>query len=627
MANKPNPTIRFNHNLRYRQEYNEYIIQMKRKRRPWWLLLLLLPLLLLIRCERTITAHCFEPETGIPVENCDVTMNYQAHYLWNDGRFLATDSITRTVSTDDEGTAVFENCPCSVFSYIFYAFSKADFTAINRCHAAKDVECMFHYTWNVDLPMEPNRDDLHVQIVDAETRDPLPDASVVYRYIDNNEEKTDSAHADAMGIVTLPGMRVCGMVDAIEAGCYGYADTTVVNRACADLLIPTDSTAIPLRPIKQRFTFFVKDAETRQPIPDAICTVTLIRPSGTAEAPRIVHTSIDGKGVAAYDDAFVLSVINIDAKKRHYYDGSLEGGPWVVEKFIKQDDDTRTIWLRPEPYQVQFINVDSINGRPVPNVKNNITITDPAGNVETCVETSNSNGVFPVTAKEGSRIVIVSVCHPNYKEKTTVIDHFDEGEKIRMQPVMTDVNFKTVKDNARRPILPDCTLKVMGSISGGLQPSNSGSGEFKVTARINESLSIAASKRGYATNSTTVNQTPVANLQNRVTEIPLKEDPVVYNHTDAIQGTVKNCYDLHDAPSRFRFDWEVCDACTMLIVTDGNGNEIRRFGRNDPAGGGGGQQYTPPSGSVELTCSTEDVCVTSVNVNGHTCTYRISKLE
>ncbi len=627
MTNKNNPTIRFSHNMKYRQEYNAYTIQMKRKRRPWWLLLLLLPLLLFIKCDRTITAHCFEPDTGIPVGGCEVTMDYQARCLWSDGRFLATDSITRTVTADEDGNARFEDCPCSVFSYIFYALSKAAFTAVNGCHEAEDVSCLFHYTWNVDLPMEPRREDLHVQIVDAETRDPLPDAVVTYRYIDNNEEVTDSARADAMGIVTMPRMRFCGMVDAIEAGCYGYADTTVVNRACADLLVPVDSTAIPLRPIKQRFTFFVKDAETRQPIPDAVCTVRLTRPSGTAEAPRTVHTSVDGKGVAAYDDAFVLSVINIDAAKHHYYDGRLEGGPWVVENFIRQDDDTRTIWLKPEPYQVQFVNVDSINGRPIPNVKNRITVTDPAGNTETYDETSNSNGVFPVTAKEGSRIEIVSVCQPDYRDKTTVIDHFDEGEKVRMQPVLAGVAFKTVKDNARRPLLPDCRLAVTGSISGGLQPSNSGSGEFTVMARLNERLSIVASKRGFSTNSTTVNGTPVANLRNRTTEIPLKEDPVVYEHTDAIKGTTKNCYDLHDAPSRINFEWELCDACTMLIVTDGNGREIKRFGRNDPAGGGGGQQYSPPKGSAVLTCSTEEICVTSVNVNGHTCTYRITKLD
>jgi len=625
---KPNPTIKFSHNFKYNQEYNEYTIQMKRKRKPWWLLLLLLPLLLLIKCERTITAHCFEPETGIPVENCEVTMSYESHYLWNNGHFLATDSIVRTVTTDDEGTAVFEKCPCSVFSYIFYALSDASFTAVNRCHAAKDVECLFHYTWNVDLPMEPNREDLHVQIVDAETRDPLPDAYITYHYIENNQQITDSARADAMGIVTLPNMRFCGMVDAIDAGCYGYADTTVTELMCADLIVPIDSTAIPLRPIKQRFTFFVKDKETKQPIPDAICTVTLTRPSGTVETPRTVHTSVDGMGIAAYDDAFVLSVINIDASKRHYYDGRLEGGPWVVENFVKQDDDTRTIWLVPEPYQVQFINVDSINGAPIPGVRNKITITDPAGNVETIEETSNSNGVFPVTAKEGSRIVIESSSRPNYIDKTTVIEHFDEGERIKMKPVLTNVNFKTVKDRQGRPILPNCNLRVTGSISGGLQPSNSGSGEFTVSARINENLSITASKRGYSTNSTTVNHTPVSTLQNKVTEIPLKEDPVIYNHQDSNKGRTKNCFDLHDAPSRIRFTWRNCPNCTYIIVTDGNGRELKRVGHNDPNGNGGGVSYTPgENGTVELTCPTEEICITSINVNGHICKYCIEKLD
>lgn len=600
---------------------------MKRKRCWWWLLLLLLPLLLFVKCDRTIKTHSFEPGTMIPIEDCEVSMSYQAHYLWSDGRFLVTDSIERTLRSDSLGVCVFEKCPCSVFSYIFYAFSKATFNAVNGCHGANGVETLFHYSWNVDLPMSPRREDLHIPVVDGETGDPLPDACVEYRYRENGEEVTDSAQADASGVVTLPQMRYCGVVDAIRASCYGYADTTVLNRECAENIVPSDSNAIRLRPIKQRFTFFVKDKETRQPIPDALCTVTLTRPSGTAETPRTVRTSIDGMGIAAYENAFVLSVIDITASKRHYYDGRLEGGPWVVENFVKQDDDTRTVWLVPEPYMVQFVNIDSINGNPIPGVHNKITITDPAGNVETCEETSNRNGVFPVTAKEGSRIVIESECDPNYHRKTTVIVSFAEGEKIRMKPVIDKLNFKTVKNNSKRPLLPDCTLKVNGSVSGALQPANSGTGEFVVEARISERLSITASKRGFSTNSTTVNNTPVTQLQNRVTEIPLKGDPLVFDHQDSNQGVTRNCYDLCEAPCVIKFDWEVCDACTMLVITDGNGRELKRLGRNDPQGGGGGVQYSLPQGSIQLTCPTEDICVTSTNVWGHKCHYRITKLE
>lgn len=629
MANKPNTTIKFSHTIKYNSSdaCTYYQIQMKHKRRPWWLLLLLLPLLLLIKCERTITAICYEPETEIAVENCEVTMNYCAHFLWENGHFIATDSITRKAITDINGKAVFDSCKCSVFSYIFHALNDACFNAVNDCHGAKDVNCLYHYTWTVDMPMEPRREDLHIQIVDAETLDPLPDASIKYRFIENNDEVIDSTRADARGIVTLKQMRYCGMIDTIVAECYGYADTSITNNTCALLIVPTDSTAIPLRPIKERFTFFVKDRETRQPIPDAECIVTLTRPSGTSETPRTVHTSIDGMGIAAYDNAFVLSAISIEAHKRHYYDGHLEGGPWVVENFIKQDDDTRTIWLEPEPYQEQFINVDSINGVPIPGVLNKITITDPAGNIETCEETSNSNGVFPVTAKEGSHIVIESTNMPNYRNKITVIKHFNEGERIKMEPVMTNFRLKTVKDNAKKPILPNCNLTISGSISGALQPTNSGNGEFSITARINENISITASKRGYSTNSYTVNNTPAANLQNNVTEIPLKEDPVIYNHRDSKQGQNKECYDLHDAPCQFKFEWKVCDACTMLIICDSNGREIRRLGRNDPAGGGGGQKYSEPEGSIILTSPTEEICVTSVNVNGHDCIYRITKLD
>lgn len=251
-------------------------------------------------------------------------------------------------------------------------------------------------------------------------------------------------------------------------------------------------------------------------------------------------------------------------------------------------------------------------------------IRDAAGNEETVVEISNGNGVFPVTAKEGSEIEIVSVKEPAYREKTTRIIGFGEGELIRMSPDRVFLNFQTVEQVAGLPRLPHCRLRVTGSVSGTMEPHDSGpTGEFTVQARVDERLSIVASKNGFGTNSGAVRNEPVSGLQNG-RKIPLNPDPVVYEHASPAQGRAKDCYDMKRASGDFLFEWSLCDACTMLVVTDDNGNVLGRFGRNSPGGDGQGPQYSPPRGSAVLHAPTRTVCVTKVNVNGHDCRYKIT---
>lgn len=621
-----NRTIVFNEKMRYSEKYDHYTFQMKHRRNYWWMLLFLLPLLLFIRCEKDLKVVCLDKDSGERLSGVSVEVKYTAHFLYSDGSFFKNRLILMEEKTDEEGEAFFKKMPCSVYSYLFYCLSKMSVEAADECHEAEGQSYFFHFTSSVTLLMEPHRENLYVKIVDLETGDPLPDATLSYKYMEAGVEKVDSVHADAAGEAVLPDMRYCGLVSELRGSCYGYADTTRCDVPCQDLLEASDRQALRLRPIKERFTFFVKNKETKEPIPNAICQVELTRPSGKKSQPRTLTTSIDGKGIAAYDDAFVLATISITAQKQHFKPGSLEGGPWVVEKFIEQSDDVRTIWLESEPYLVEYVNVDSINGRPIPGVRNEIVVTDPVGKVERFTEISNGNGVFPVTAKENSKIEIISTKQPYYKKKQTLIRKFRDKKVIPMEPVMAQVRLRTVEDVANRPLLPQCALDVKGSISGRLQPSNSGNGEFTVKARLGEQVSIVASKDGYSTNSTTVRNTPMSDLKSGK-DIPLKPDPVEYNYSKDIQGVSKECYDLKRSPVvRFSFSWNCCSACTLIVVQDDNGNVIARFGVDSPGGNGDGMRYTPPSGSVVLSSSTQSICVLVQNVNGHVCTYQIKVL-
>lgn len=497
--------ININSSIRYKEEYDLYTFRMCHKRNWWWLLLLLLPLLLFVKCSKDITVTCIDSEGNFPVAGQEVKLDYTAHFLYNDGEFLADEPISIVQETDSTGCTTFEDLPCSVFSYIFYCLQQADYSVGSECYGQADEKHNFHYVWNVEIELEPFRTDLYIKLMDKETLDVLPDAKVVYRYIDNGEEKTDSAEADAAGIAVIPQMRYCSVIDKITGSCYGYMDEVRMDIPNQKLAEVSDSTALLLTPIMERFDFFVKNKISKQPIPEALCDVSLTHPGlSRTVTTRRVTTSIDGKGVAVYDSAFVLSVINIQASKVNYYDGELEGGPWVVEEFIKQDEDTRTVWLTPKPYVQEFVNIDSINGEPIPGVENVIRIISPDGTTSTITEISNRNGVFPISATEDDRIEIVSTKNNEYIPKKTIVPLFKEAEKeIRMQPEMGTVVFRTVVDGTGR-VLPGCQLKITGSISGNIPPTNSGNGVFEVNMRKAENISIVASKSGYAPNTTKV---------------------------------------------------------------------------------------------------------------------------
>lgn len=497
--------ININSSIRYKEEYDLYTFRMCHKRNWWWLLLLLLPLLLFVKCSKDITVTCIDSEGNFPVAGQEVKLDYTAHFLYNDGEFLADEPISIVQETDSTGCTTFEDLPCSVFSYIFYCLQQADYSVGSECYGQADEKHNFHYVWNVEIELEPFRTDLYIKLMDKETLDVLPDAKVVYRYIDNGEEKTDSAEADAAGIAVIPQMRYCSVIDKITGSCYGYMDEVRMDIPNQKLAEVSDSTALLLTPIMERFDFFVKNKISKQPIPEALCDVSLTHPGlSRTVTTRRVTTSIDGKGVAVYDSAFVLSVINIQASKVNYYDGELEGGPWVVEEFIKQDEDTRTVWLTPKPYVQEFVNIDSINGEPIPGVENVIRIISLDGTTSTITEISNRNGVFPISATEDDRIEIVSTKNNEYIPKKTIVPLFKEAEKeIRMQPEMGTVVFRTVVDGTGR-VLPGCQLKITGSISGNIPPANSGNGVFEVNMRKAENISIVASKSGYAPNTTKV---------------------------------------------------------------------------------------------------------------------------
>ena len=320
MSKQPE-NIDVNKKVRQNDEKKEYVVQMKKRRFPWWIFLLLLPLLLLIQCKKDITVACFDPDSNEPIAGIPVDMAYTAHFLWNDGQFLNDKDIHLTQTTDSTGKTTFKDLPYSVFSWIFYHTAKVTFNAKSECYAAVDELHNFHSVDSVSLTMNPRYEDLHVKLLDLEDGYPLPDGEIHYTVTGKWGEEKGTAKADAAGVATIPLVRFCSNVKLMTGSCYGYADTTKTDVPARDHLVADDSTALRLRPIMEKFTFFVKNKDSKEPIPDATCTVTLTNPATGKAVTKEVHTSTDGRGIAMCEDAFILAQLKIHASKPHFKDG------------------------------------------------------------------------------------------------------------------------------------------------------------------------------------------------------------------------------------------------------------------------------------------------------------------
>ena len=495
--------MNYHKKIKYAADQDLYEVQIKKRRNWWWLLLCLIPLLLLIRCKHDIQVVTVDTEYGVPLSDVQVGINYTAHFLYKDSRLFANESIIMEQTTDSVGVAFFRDLPCSVYSYIFYCLSQAKFSASSECITSYEKKQNFHFSHQVTMDLAARTVDIYIQTKDLETGEPIPGATVTYIYSDMGTLRTDSVETEADGCIKIPNFRYCGVVKNLCGSCYGYADTCKADLPIGELITLNDVSTLHLRPIKANFSFFVKNVETKEPIPGAKATITLTHPNSKVTESTST-TNVDGKGRGFYDNAFILSKVSIKASKPHFNDSTLTGS-YTVEQFCKLPDDDRTVWLRPDPFSVDFQNVDSLTRKPIAGVKNTITVTDPSGNIKIYHEVSNRNGKFPVSAKENSKITIVSEKSPEFITKTTHISAFRQAEIIRMVPDLFSLTFRTIEKESGE-LLPNCNLSISASLSGVHLPTNSGVGEFIVNGlRHGDRISIVASKTNYTTNRDKVN--------------------------------------------------------------------------------------------------------------------------
>lgn len=485
---------------------SEYEFKMK-KPSYWWLWIVgLIAFLLLccVRCEHSIAVKTVDSESGDELVCDSLTISYTSHYLYKDGRFFVNEHQTYTKAPESDGAIHFEDMPCSVFSYIFYAFSEADYTVESGCYVLADspTSGLFHYKWAQTLKLSPKTSEVVLIVIDRETEEPLADALLEYSYVKGGKTINDSIKSDAAGRCNITDVPTCGNINISRASCYAYEDITIISIAVIDAISDDDAATIALTPVKESFTFFVQNKFTHQPIPEAKVEVVLKNKNNVVRHGPI-STNVDGTGRGGYNDAFIGATLELRASKTNYKD-SIYTPICTVKEFIDKPDSLRIIYLEPLPYNQTFVNADSISHEPIAGVMNHIVVKSIDGNEYKYDEPSNRQGVFTFKAMEGDHIVIDSKLAPQYEPKHTEIAKFEKGDTIFMKPNIVNLTFRTLLES-NGSLLPDCDILITTSKSGVSIPTNSGNGEFIISGLFPyEKISIISSKSGYETNDYTI---------------------------------------------------------------------------------------------------------------------------
>lgn len=524
--------------FRFRSEQLEYVLKIRKMN--WWWLLLLLPLLLLIQCEKTVYVKTLDARSGQPAAAVNVSFGYERAFVFDDGRFLPTDWIDSVQKSDANGVSAFSGLRYSVYSWMFRHFSTALTFANTPCYASDTLQPVFHSIWNEDtlyLQLNPITTSLDFLVVDKEDNMPLPDAQVEIVVEYNGARYTDSGISGADGRVIFNSIPKCGVMTSLRGEADGYFPDSLSDKPVEELLKGAleKERILRLTPKKGQFSFFVVDCKSKKPIAGA--TVTIEIDYNGQKTTKTKHTNVDGKGKGFSED-YLIAKIHLSGKAPYYKPGELPDWHFIKDftNPALYPDEKRTFCLEPAENCVTFKNTDEKTGQPLAGVKNTVTIRN-GSNTRTDTVISSRDGTFPVCGIiVGDKVSILAQYPPDYEDNdSSIVDKDGVGlqksgpseRTIPLKPKEIDLVFRTT-DAEDGSIVDNTDLAIVVDGQPWPSPSSSGSGEFTVRVPVTAVISINASKTGYGSNNTTIQQKPAKSLMpptpQSERDIPLQKD-------------------------------------------------------------------------------------------------------
>jgi len=522
----------------------EYIIAIKKRKFPWWILLFLLPLLLLVKCEKDITFKVINTynnkvESGVKLnfQYCRRdAFSFELYQFFSRQQPYPEPELSDT--TDNEGIAVFENVKFTVYQYIFRNKEWARTFYVNNCSMLDTTFDFFdlHEDQIYEVYISPILTQTEFTVVDADdNNDPLVDATV---FITNSlSEVVDSGKTDNSGKIHFDKIPFCSDILVVGSQ-YGFYNDTISGKL-SDIYPEQDT--LYLHQKKGIVKFYVKDCVTKLPIADAKGELIF---KDFPDSNRVAYTNVKGKGTlyGEFNDIHIIASILIKASKLPFYRDSSTVNYCTVEEWMKLDEEHQTIYLCPEPNPILFQDIDELSKNGVQNVENTVTIKKSGESAASpaVVIISDVNGYFSISAGIGDIITIVAksntICPNEYLiNDYTIVEqdysNLKDDKNKRLIPLKKvtppEVTFKDIEAASKNGIDGvENVYYVDGSKRGTITSNSDGSFTIKDVYPC-EKISITASKTGYGSNSTKINNVLMSTLiagTSEMREIPLDED-------------------------------------------------------------------------------------------------------
>lgn len=377
------------HDFTHEKNKKDYIIQIKKRRNYWWLLLLLLPLLLLIPLSKDVGFVVVDSKSENPIINADVEFSYVER------QFLSENPVMKSAKTNEKGEILFKDVKYSVYSYLFYSKERSETKTSAECYNKNSlIGNITNYKIINPIPLDAKGTNLDFLVLDNENNQPLTSANLLIKRGSSEEKK----ECDVSGSSNID-IGNCEKIIVI-ANLFGYESDTI-SGSTKDLTGDVSSLrTFKLKPIKKMIRFFVKDLETNEALAGAEANL-LIKGKKVQSVKTNVngHATVIGEGV--FNKVHIIENIEIEVGKSFYSDTIRKT---MVAKFVKLEDDERTILLRPLNKQISFSNIEKNSSQPIGGAKN--LIYENGRLINTVY--SNSNGVFTISGKLKGKLSVTA---------------------------------------------------------------------------------------------------------------------------------------------------------------------------------------------------------------------------
>jgi len=380
-----------------------YTLKLKKRRFPWWILLFLLPLLLLIKCKKDVTFKVQNQTSKEVVANAKTTFSYNRRVLFSN------ELINFSDTTNSEGIVTFKDTEYSLYTLIFYRNDTCNFAVLSDCYSANSTVYKYHKLKHKKVEiveLDYIKKDFTFTVIQQPENLIMPDVEVNIKIENENNTIEAIDTTDINGNVVFKNLPLCSKIE-ITAKKYGYYDSTYNFLSDS---IYSNITQIYLRPITKSISFWVKNLNTKQPIPNAQAELIIDEIySGykiTTNTSGIFSVAENG----LFENVHIIKSMKIFATKTDFYDTIYPQTAKKVEEFITADAETRTVYLRPKAKCIDIKIVDADSKNSIDGAECIITINGK----ETKTEYSNILGVVQICGLTNDDIISITASKMGY---------------------------------------------------------------------------------------------------------------------------------------------------------------------------------------------------------------------